>query len=298
MRIACFFPQSLYSAWSVSEGLVDTLRRMGHEPVACPIDPNTKSLSRSQYPSLEQLNECDGVLVSGPEHINKFLTALYPKWNDVKVPMVAWWHETVERSDYGMLDYKRTNARYSKVFTPAAQDEQYGMTHLPFGVDVDMFHPICGDDRKYGAIFVGLVYGPRAEFVTKHRLHEVIQAGKCEVTDFDGVNVRKSCELYAATLRDAKILVNLPSLCRHAVTKIFEGPACGAVMLTHKVEDERNHVLRSAMYYENGDELRDAVVALLENDSLRMEKAIKQCEEIHEHHRLDQRLEVILRAMR
>jgi glycosyltransferase involved in cell wall biosynthesis len=305
MKIAVFYPRSLYSAWSVSEGIVDTLERMGHEVLNCGIDPQTTKLSRKDFPSVDELNACDLVLVSGPEHLRNFIIRLYPEWAKVSTKKVGWWHETVERSDYGRLPVEQINSAYDVCFTPAAQDEKYGMKWLPFGVDAGIFCGclMCKGDadghigrqkRDRGAIFVGLLYGPRAEFVKKHGLQTLIKFGACKVEDLDGVNVRKSVELYASELRRSKILVNLPSLCRHAVTKISEGAACGAVVVTHKVEDERNHILKSGVFYESGDQLREILSSLLSDDSKREEIALAQCEEVHAHHRLDQRLETIL----
>lgn len=317
MKISVFYPHSLFSAWSVSEGLCDTLFRMGHTVVKAPIDPSTTQLSRAKFPSLDVLNECDMVLVSGPEHIRKFIDALYHDFGKLKAKKVGYFHETIERSDYGRLDFENISKGFDALYTPAAQDEKYGMKFLPFGVDTEMFRrcqnagtdycvcesgkDVCdlvggGEYRDRSAIFIGLLYGARAEFVKKHGLESLIQFGNCQVQDLDGVNIRKSVELYASELKRSKILVNLPSLCRHAVTKITEGAACGSVVVTHKVEDERNHILKSGVYYESGEELKAILEDVLANDSKREEIARKQCEEVHSNHRLDQRLQVILES--
>lgn len=290
MKIAVFYPNSIYSAWSVSEGIVDTLKRMGHETVGYPIDPNAQKLSRAAFPA--DLNEFDAVLVSGPEHLRVAITALYPTFKGLRVKKLAWMHETVERSDYGRLPIEEIKSLYDRVFTPAAQDEKYGMKFLPFGVDTVMF--LKSDDfgvlppkKQYGAVFIGLLYGPRAEFVKKHGLENLIQFGKCEA-----LSVRRSAEVYAAELRRARVLVNLPSLCRHSVTKIFEGAACGACVVTEKLDDERNVVLKEAVYYNDGNGLKK----FLELDSAEdyAHIAEKQRFEIYDHHRLEQRLEIIL----
>lgn len=299
MKIAVFYPRSLYSAWSVSEGIVDTLKRMGHEPLNCGVDPQQKEISRSQFPSFDALKECDLVLVSGPEHLREYIAALYPDFKKLKTKKVCWWHETVEREDYGKMPSGEFNAPYDVAFTPAAQDEKYGMKWLPFGVDTEMFkseeifHGVIGmpygvigrPARTHGAVFVGLLYGPRAEFVKKHGLESLIKFGACQVQDIDGVNIRKSVELYASELRRSRVLVNLPTLCRHAVTKLFEGAACGCAVLTHKVEDDRNHVLKSAQYYETGEELKELLSQNLVGSEV----------EVVNNHRLDQRLQVILK---
>ena len=88
MKLACFYPGSLYCARSVSIGLVDTLERMGHEVRAVPIAGTENSIRReghaaaqlnqSAYPTSAQLRECEGILLSGPEHMQLELAALYP----------------------------------------------------------------------------------------------------------------------------------------------------------------------------------------------------------------------------
>ena len=73
MKLACFYPGSLYCAWSLATGLVDTLERMGHEVLPLPIETMSNSLScedRSvslrnlhNYPTSGELREYDGILL-------------------------------------------------------------------------------------------------------------------------------------------------------------------------------------------------------------------------------------------
>lgn len=330
MKIACIYPRSLFSAWSVSEGIVDTLRRMGHEPLNCGIDQQAKQFKRSDYPSMDELNACDLIIVSGPEHIGKFVRAIYPEWDKVKTKKALWWHETIERADYGKLDVDGIKTLGDVFYTPAAQDEKFGLTWLPFGVDTEMFkpcwvydnvhfqqsadwkHEACGENHIFGphhcpldrrfdsgkrdidCAFIGLVYGPRQEFLKKLTPHLgdiKLTIGNCQVQDLSGVNIRKSVELYASELRRCKVLMNLPSLCRHTVTKIFEGAACGALVLTDRVEDERN-LVDSAVYYETPEQCAERLRRFVSEGCTILSQT--NCEEVHKNHRLDQRLSVIL----
>lgn len=325
MRVACFYPLSIYSAWSVSIGLVDELRRMGHEVFDCPIVPDKKvPLSRSKYPA--ELKDFDLVLVSGPEHLKEFLEALYPNFGRAKARKVAWWHETVRRSDYGKLDYEKINAPYDKVFTPAKQDEEFGMAWLPFGVDLKMFSPgACsrclggGDDldsdekcsqcngtgqfigehpyKEYGACFIGLLYPKRQEYLQKMGLS--LTFGSVSVTGIGGVKHRETASLYASELQKMRVLVNLPSLCDHIVTKVFEAMACGTAVVTPvqtTSEGKDNYSLfqngKHVLYYEENP--RGLIESLLNEPDFRKQLATQGCKEVHEKHGLDKRCEVLL----
>ena len=97
MKLACFYPRSVFCAWSVSTGLVDTLTRMGHETLALPIDATSVSINHECYPSAEKLRSLDGIVISGPEHIRTQILALYPGWRKIAIPKVGWLHETITR---------------------------------------------------------------------------------------------------------------------------------------------------------------------------------------------------------
>ena len=130
MKLAVFFPASLFSAWACSYGLVDCLRRMGHEVTGVPID-----LAKAHAPQVPADGDFEGVIISGPEHLRRSHSI---HW---KVPTVAWLHETVEREDYGKLDVEAIKRSADVVFCPAVQDEKYGFRYLPFGVDTEIFRP-------------------------------------------------------------------------------------------------------------------------------------------------------------
>src|SRR5439155_15671393 len=141
VRLAYWFPLNTFSAWSISPGAVDALRRMGHEVLACPCPIGAKTVNPDDFPSVARLNEMDGIILSGPEHIEPFLIALYADWRQIRAPKAAWLHETVQREDYGMLDLDAVKRRADVIFCPAVQDEAYGLRYLPFGVDTLVFTP-------------------------------------------------------------------------------------------------------------------------------------------------------------
>jgi hypothetical protein len=256
VKLAVFFPASLFSAWACSYGLVDCLRRMGHEVTGCPVDPALKHLNVSLHGA--KLAPIDGFVISGPEHIGAQVIAAYPGWfKDSRRPSVAWLHETVEREDYGKLDVEVIKRSADVVFCPAIQDEKYGFRYLPFGVDTNIFSPHrCGyitgvdsdqhacdcDTRKsIDAAFIGLLYPKRQAFLAELRKQGVqLVTGNVQVLELGGVNPRKTAELYAENIRKIKVFVNLPTLSQLAVTKIYEVLACGTPILTPEVDNMRN----------------------------------------------------------
>jgi hypothetical protein len=330
VRVSVFYPHSLYSAWSVSMGLVDELRRMGHDVSDCGIVPNPEvPLKRSRYPKPEELKDYDLILVSGPEHLRPYIAALYPNFAKVKTKKIAYWHETVNRSDYGQLPYRDINAPFDAVFTPAVQDQELGMSWLPFGVDTGMFFPgACGfclgtgsdlnndaeevetckhcsgtkvttqePPKEYDACFIGLMYQKRIDFLKKNQI-ENLKIGNVQVVDFNGFNSRLTAQLYANELFKMKVLVNLPSLCEHVVTKVTEAMAAGTAVVTPFMEGVGRENFKM---FENGKDLlyysenpKGLIESLLNDAEFRGRLAMQGCKEVHEKHSLRKRLEVIL----
>lgn len=292
MKVAVFYPESLYSAWSVSEGLADELKRGGHEVIAAPIKPETTQLSRKAFPSREELESCDRVIVSGPEHLGKFLSALYPDWQQFKVKKVAYLHETIEREDYGKLPIDQLKRIGDILFSPAAQDEDHGLKWLPFGVDTTMFDcKFVHWDRLHDSMFIGLMYPKRVEFLQKSGL-----ALPCMTLQVAG-DVRKSAELYARELCHIRVLVNLPSLCQHLVTKVFEAMACGCAVVTPHMGN-RNFELfengKNIQYYDNNP--KGIIDGLLDNPEYALKMARAGYEEVKARHDLKFRVEALLAA--
>lgn len=302
MKLAYFFPDSLFSAWSISLGAVDALRRMGHEVTSCPTPP-VKQLTREAFdaikgslPTVDQLGEHEGVIISGPEHLAGFLGMLYPDWGKLK-NVAGWMHETVDRSDYGKLPLDKVRKVSELLFTPAPQDEQYGLKFLPFGVDTHVFRPsILAPSFDVG--FVGLLYGPRVEFLKGTNLPSRIRMAKVEAAGPTGTDVRWSVLLLAESYRSFQVFVNLPTLCQHSVTKVTEVAACGVPLVTPLFRnDQRNNQLKQAFYYETATELEAVIDSLLADEDRRWSRANLLLNEVNDHHRIEQRLEVIVEAL-
>ncbi len=231
MRIALFYPDSIYSAWSLSRGLLDELGRMGHEVIDCGMKPDLPLPHLSdRYPSFDELNGVDRIIVSGPEHLRGFITALYPTWDEIKPKVVGWLHETMSREDYGTLPVDAIKRFCPILFTPAHQDQQYGFPWLPFGVDTAVFHGEVNFPREHGTTFIGLMYAKRLDWLRRWGI--VPRIVRAEVKGPDGVLPRETVHCYASELRQSRVLLNLPTLCDHLVTKVFEAMACGCAVVT------------------------------------------------------------------
>jgi Glycosyl transferases group 1 len=312
MKLACFYPGSLYCAWSVATGLVDTLERLGHHVLALPMeavenpirreDRPAQATTRHNFPSSAALRDFDGIILSGPEHMRPELLALYPDWRSIDVPKVSWLHETVEREDYGRLPIEAIRELADFTFTPAYQDQKFGMEWLPFGVDTHVFKPDCNVRREFDAAFIGLMYPKRERFLQALRPHlQGVEIRHCnlQVTDLGGIRIRDTAALYADNLRRIKVFVNLPTLCQLAVTKVYEVLACGTFLITPAIAEYRNFDNLQAHFYlpDRPDQLAESIRFCLEQEDERNEAARLCCEQVHRLHRLELRCEILMAAM-
>ncbi len=287
MKLAVFFPASLFSAWACSYGLVDCLRRMGHEVTAVPIDP-----AKPNVVGITGIaSGVDALIISGPEHIGKFVADAQLAW---RVPAVAWLHETVEREDYGKLDVDAIKRCVDVIFCPAVQDEKYGFRYLPFGVDTEIFAPVnVVPTKSIDAGFIGLLYPKRQAFLAELKKYGVnLVTGNVQVLELGGVNPRKTAELYAENIRKIKVFVNLPTLSQLAVTKIYEVLACGTPILTPEVSDMRNLQGLPIIPYRDAAE----VARILKTESIAT--AYDSAPDMLANHRLELRCERLISALK
>src|SRR5882724_9785819 len=105
MKIAAFYSDSPFAGWVQSEGFVDVLKRMGHEVVGIGVPPVTQITKEAAAKVNKPIDDCDLIIVSGPEWLRKWILAFYSDWAKLKAPKVAWYHESFVREDF-TLDYK------------------------------------------------------------------------------------------------------------------------------------------------------------------------------------------------
>ena len=271
MRIAYFHTGTVLSSWSLFS-LAHTLRSLGHEVLDGTIPTNANGavlhqLGRTEYerfiagmPSLERLQECDVVLVAGPEYVAVWLNTLYGKnnWCNLKARRVALYLESSHREDV-RFRYEVFADWYNVHFFPDPADAQrFGGHHTKCSVDTGMFKPCllegqpghaCDQDcysrrmkeKKYDAAFVGSLYPKRIEFLTKllPLLPEVdFRANGVAVRDLGGECQREWAELLAKNIRQIKVHVALPSNnMTMMVARPFETLACGTFLLTYNTQD-------------------------------------------------------------
>jgi glycosyltransferase involved in cell wall biosynthesis len=288
VKIAAFYSASPFAGWVQSEGFVDVLKRM-HRVIPIGVPPVSK-IDRALAEKVNKpIDDCDLIIVSGPEHLRKWITAFYPNWENLKIPKVAWYHESFVRDDY-TLDFKDYERMFDFHFFPDRADaEKYKGEWLPLGVDTEMFSPVprghkCGSwetglpkwdaplepvERDIDVAFIGLMYPKRAKFVEELKPHlgdikidmrSAIQSERgllpaIAVYDFEGLNIRRSMELLAETYRRIKVFVTFPSLSNVLVAKVLESLACGCKLVAPKQPVE----LLGCFQYESAYQCAEAI---------------------------------------
>src|SRR5580698_6188037 len=275
MKVGFAYPQSQYSAWSMSQGISATLRRMGHTVTDIPVVPNDKpnpmqlAAFKQRIPNIEELKSLDAIIVSGPEHVCPWLDYGYTKyaWKNLGVPKAAWYHESFFRDD-AMIDFNQVKWTADEHFFPAIQDaemhdqEAFAQGHahwLPFGVDTEVFRPshitrmkipeergrfardpVFSSSKDFGVCFIGLLYDKRKAYLhalTRHRTPPIM-CGNVQVIDMDGFQFEESARRLASDYRRIKLFLNLPALSRLLVTKLYEVMACGTFIATPELNTE------------------------------------------------------------
>src|SRR6266404_3134646 len=140
MKIAAFYSDSVFASWTQARGFAAVLKRMGHEVVEIPIPPGVKKITRSEVNGINKpIDDCELVIVSGPEHLKDWINQFYPQWEALKMPKVGWYHESFVREDYSLV-YQNFERMFDFHFFPDKEDAtKHGGTWLPLGVDTEMF---------------------------------------------------------------------------------------------------------------------------------------------------------------
>lgn len=283
MRIAAFYSDNPFAGWVQTEGFVDVLKRMGHEVVGIPVPCRGRPISKADTERINKpIDDCELVIVSGPEWLTKWIRTFYKDWDKLKVPKVGWYHESFVRDDF-KLDYAEYENMFDFHFFPDPKDaEKYKGTFLPLGVDTEIFYPreetLLGDKnpRVIPAAFIGLMYPKRANFFAKVKEHlgdievQARFATRNEngwwhpaiaVYDFGGLNVRLSMTLLARVYSSIKVFVTFPSMSNVLVAKVLESLACGCRLVA-----PRQPVNLDGHYfpYETPKECADQIRAALE----------------------------------
>jgi Glycosyl transferases group 1 len=330
MRIAYFHTGTVLSSWSIFS-LAHSLRSMGHEVLEGTIPTNAhgavlQQLGRAEYqrvlagmPTLQGLQECDQILVAGPEYVAVWLNTLYGKtqWSNLKARRVAFYLESSRRED-AQFRYEIFADWFNVHFFPDQEDaRRAGGHHLKAFVDTGMFKPcllegqpghMCDpccyaermSEKKYEAAFVGSLYPKRVEFLTKllPLLPEVdFHANGITVRDLGGECQREWAELLTQNIRQIKVHVALPSNnMRMMVARPFETLACGTFLLTYDTEDNpfRDGVHCRIYDPSKPQELAEMIRYYVLHEDEREAIARAGLEEVRKHYSVRQRLAEML----
>lgn len=283
MKIAVFYPKGK-TAWSVTRGVSTTLSSMHHEVIDC----------CDVRPAKEVLESQNAIIVTGPEYIWKELRAAYPDWDRISAPKVGWLHETVERDDYptnciaidGKLPVEELKKFTPRIYTPAIQDQKFGMKYLPFGVDTHMFYP--REPRDLESMYTGSLYKKRRDFIKEHPEVRTLSAYvECETT-----------EEYADAIGRATVVLDLPSLSEQSNTRVFEVLASRTALITPTLlHDDSMFVHGKHLLYYSGSP-RAAFEAIRDKArvvGVAQEIARQGYEEVKSKHTMEHRLEILLK---
>lgn len=313
MKIAAFFSDSPFASWGQSRGFAAVLHRMGHEVVDIAIPP-TQRVTASQVARINKpIEDCELILVSGPEHLRDWINQFYPRWNTLKAPKVGWYHESFVREDYS-LNYENFRSMFDYHVFPDKDDaEKYKGEWLPLGVDAEMFtdkpfnftrevairlgHSVKPKERDIDCAFIGLMYPKRQRFYEELKpflkgIPLRVANGNILVHDFDGINLERSTELLAETYRRIKVFVAFPSVCNVLVAKIVESMASGCYLVATEQPGIKNYAK-----YSDAKECAKEIKEALALDPYRERIALAGCEEVHQNHRMELRFETIFQLI-
>jgi glycosyltransferase involved in cell wall biosynthesis len=302
MKIAAFYSDSPFAGWVQAEGFADVLKRIGHEVMSIAVPPINQITQAMADKVNKPIDDCDMVIVSGPEWLRKWIQAFYPNWSKMKCPKVGWYHESFVREDF-TLNYADYEGMFDFHFFPDRADaEKYKGEFLPLGVDTEIFNS-GNTERDIEVGFIGLMYPKRAQFVQELKSHlgdiEIKYMVACQskrglipaigVWDADGLNIRRSMELLAETYRRIKVFVTFPSLSNVLVAKVLESMACGCCLVAPKQPVE----LFSYQEYVGSYQCAEFIREVAEDSHYAKAQAKAGCDYVHKNHRMELRFEQI-----
>lgn len=316
MRVAIFYPYNTFASWYTLGGYRSVLQRMGHDVVDCVLpgnQPQNISAVRKKLPTIEQLSECDVVLVAFAEYIRPWLTQVYgiERWKKIKAPVIFRYDESFDRADLRALMNWEELRRWADFHSfPAAQDaERFGGRWQTYGVDLEMFntgacHGAVGSVGQFDLAFIGSLYQKRAQYAQRmvpHLGDIEFRHAPVIVQDLSGVRDIEQTNLLAYNYQRMKIFFCLPPLSQLLVMKLFEVMACGTFVMYPRLfgEAEKNlgvfNDREHLVYYDEGDFVGNAaqIRCWLADEEGRRSIAEAGCREIHAHHSLEQMFEKI-----
>jgi len=133
MKIALFYPRNTMSSYYTLGGYRLALERMGHEVLDVWLPPEHRVRRavvdevKARLPRIEELNQCDCILVTFLEHICGWLEVVYGReaWQKIKTPKIGRFDESFDRADYQLSAMWPQLERWADYFSfPAASPWQ------------------------------------------------------------------------------------------------------------------------------------------------------------------------------
>ena len=268
MKIAIFYPRQTFAGWYALGGYQQTLTRMGHEVIDCPLpgnQPHNIEEIRAKLPTIADLDSCHAVISFYHEYTQPWLRAIYTRedWSIIVDKVVARFDESMDRADLELPGrMSELLAWANHYYFPAAQDaKKYGGTWLPFGADVTMFHPRKPlpvptriDKKKFGAGFVGSLYQSRLSYLQQLASQPGssdinFQCGQVGMYELGGMREPESTHMLREAYQQISVFFCLPPMSRLIVAKVFDVMACGTFVMYPRLPGE---YAENLALFENG----------------------------------------------
>jgi hypothetical protein len=278
LKVAIFYPHNFIASWYALGGYVSALKRMGHSVLDCQVPgnvvQNVKEV-KATLPTADELKVCDVIIVAYAEYLRPWLEEVYgyEQWKRIKTPKILRFDESFDRKDLPhLMNFQQLKKWGSFYSFPAAQDaEKYGGQWLPYGADLEMFHPIPDsllvDVKKYKVGFLGTVYQSRMQYaqgLIPHLNGLPFNHTQIIASDLSGVRGDVSTQLLAENYAQLKVFFCLPPMSNLVVMKAFEVMACGTFLMYPRLKGESAINLslfedgKHLVYYEVGNYKQNA----------------------------------------
>lgn len=252
MKIAVVYSSNIAAAWCLSDGIVHTLRRMGHQVLDMPQSGYRRD-AIDWWTRVDEINQADLFILSGVDYA--YWQRSYSGYRTTYcVPNIAQTMEQITTRTCAIYfenkemyrdrshDYWWLRDCFDHNFYPAIQDVDYlnwdntNRCHwFPFSADTDIFYP-QRLERPHELGFIGHIYPQRERFLEEY--YGLIPdsgwipvMGHATVEDVEGINIPESTRRLAYNYNRIKTLVVLPTMSQEVVTKVYEAMACGCCVL-------------------------------------------------------------------
>jgi glycosyltransferase involved in cell wall biosynthesis len=315
MKIAHFHTNTILSSWT-NLAVLDAFKELGHETYrgAIPVNQHGAVLTKvssqqfqevkTACPTFEELQDCDFILISGPEYLSHWLDSLYTKkkWMTLK-NKIGWHLESSSRKDLAIKYEDFLEWSDIHFFCDPEDVTRFKGHQMPLAVDTKMFNPGIYTTKRYDVGFVGTVYPKRVEFLNSLKPHlgsTMFRAAGVSVRDLGGECQEDWAKLLVNNIRQLKIHVNLPSNNSNMWTsRPFETMACSTFLLTPKLDQDIFEDGIHCVFYDplNPEELAERIRFYLSHDYEREAIARKGCIKVRQEFSLIKKMDEMLKML-